>query len=52
MDNRISLTIREICNKLGIEYSSCNPNHAQMINDAKRLGEIFGDLKIKKVIYV
>jgi hypothetical protein len=46
MDKRISLTIMEVCQKLGIEYSSCNPKHAQMINDAKRLGEIFRDLKI------
>lgn len=45
-DKRISLTITEVCNKLGIEYSSCNPRYVQMINDAKRLGEIFTDLKI------
>ena len=45
-DKRISLTITEICNKLGIDYSSCNPHYIQMINDAKRLGEIFRDLKI------
>jgi hypothetical protein len=46
MDKRISLTITEICQKLGIEYTSCNINYIQMINDAKRLGEIFRDLKI------
>jgi len=46
MDKRISLTITEVCKKLGIDYSSCNPNYIQMINDAKRLGEIFRDLKI------
>jgi len=46
MDKRISLTISEICQKLGINYESINPNYRQMINDAKRLGEIFRDLKI------
>jgi len=46
MDKRISLTIVEVCKKLGIEYSSCNPNYLSMINDAKRLGEIYRDLKI------
>jgi len=46
MDKRISLTISEICQKLGITYESINPNYRQMINDAKRLGEIFRDLKI------
>ena len=46
MDKRISLTIAEACKKYGIEYNSCNPNYIQMIDDAKRLGEIFRELKI------
>ena len=46
MDKRISLTITEVCQKLGIEYSSCNPSYLEMVNDAKRLGEIILDLKI------
>ena len=43
---RISLTITEICQKLGINYQSCNPDYLVMINDAKRLGEIILELKI------
>jgi hypothetical protein len=43
---RISLTIMEICKKYGIDFNSCNPHCGQMINDAKRLGEIYRDLKI------
>ena len=43
---RISLTITEICQKMGIDYSSCNPHYLEMINDAKRLGEIINELKI------
>lgn len=43
---RISLTIGEICAKLGIDYCTVNPHYLEMINDAKRLGEIFRDLKI------
>lgn len=43
---RISLTISEICQKLNIDYQSVNPHYLQMINDAKRLGEIYRDLKI------
>jgi hypothetical protein len=46
MDKRISLTISEVCQKLGIDYSSVNPHYVQMIDDAKRLGEIIRDLKI------
>ena len=46
MEKRISLTITEICKKLDINYQSINPSYLQMINDAKRLGEIFRDLKI------
>lgn len=46
MDKRISLTIAEVCQKLGIDYKSVNPNYIKMIDDAKRLGEIFRDLKI------
>lgn len=45
MDKRISLTITEICQKLGIDYHSINPNYLLMINDAKRLGEIYRELK-------
>jgi hypothetical protein len=45
-DKRISLTITEVCHKLGIDYESINPVHSQLINDAKRLAEIFLDLKI------
>ena len=45
-DKRISLTISEVCQKIGIDYQSINPNYSQLINDAKRLGEIFRDLKI------
>jgi len=43
---RISLTIMEVCQKYGIDFDSCNPHCGQMINDAKRLGEIYRDLKI------
>jgi hypothetical protein len=43
---RISLTIGEVCTKLGIDYCTVNPHYLEMINDAKRLGEIFRDLKI------
>jgi len=43
---RISLTIGEVCAKLGIDYCTINPHYLEMINDAKRLGEIFRDLKI------
>ena len=46
MDKRISFTISEVCLKLGIDYSSCNPNYLSMLNDAKRLGEIIRELKI------
>lgn len=46
MDKRISLTIAEICAKLDIDYKSINPNYLQMIDDAKRLAEIYRDLKI------
>lgn len=46
MDKRISLTIAEVCQKLGIDYSSINPNYNVLIDDAKRLGKIFRDLKI------
>jgi hypothetical protein len=45
-NKRISLTIHEVCRKLGIEYFSCNPKYITMLNDAKRLGEIFLELKI------
>lgn len=45
-DKRISLTITEICKKLEIDYSSCNPKYLEMVNDAKRLGELYRDLKI------
>lgn len=43
---RISFTITEVCKKLGINYSSCNPEYLKIVNDAKRLGEIYRDLKI------
>jgi hypothetical protein len=43
---RISLTIGEVCAKLGIDYCTVNPHYLEMINDAKRLGEIYRDLKI------
>ena len=43
---RITLTITEVCAKLGIDYSTINSHCIEMINDAKRLGEIFRDLKI------
>jgi len=43
---RISLTIVEVCQKLGINYCSDNFQHNQMIDDARRLGQIFMDLKI------
>jgi len=43
---RISLTIAEVCQKLGIDYSSPNFHYIEMLNDAKRLGEIIRDLKI------
>jgi len=43
---RISLTIGEVCAKLGIDYCTVNPHYLEMINDAKRLGEIYVDLKI------
>jgi GTP cyclohydrolase I len=40
---RISLTILEVCQKLGINY---NPEDKQLFNDAKRLGEIYRELKV------
>jgi len=43
---RISLTIAEVCQKYGINYTSINPDYSQLINDAKRLGEIMIDLRI------
>jgi hypothetical protein len=43
---RISLTISEVCTKLGIDYCTVNPHYLEMLNDAKRLGEIYRDLKI------
>jgi hypothetical protein len=43
---KISLTISEVCAKLGVDYCSVNPHYLEMIDDAKRLGEIFRDLKI------
>jgi hypothetical protein len=43
---RISLTIGEVCVKLGIDYCTVNPHYLEMVNDAKRIGEIFVDLKI------
>ena len=46
MDKRISLTIAEVCQKLGIDYKSVNLNYLSMIDDAKRLSIIFRDLKI------
>jgi hypothetical protein len=46
MDKRISLIIMEVCQKYGIDYTSVNPQHALLINDAKRLGEIMVDLRI------
>jgi len=45
MDKRISLTIAEVCQKLGIDYKSVNPNYLSMIDDAKRMGEIYRELK-------
>lgn len=45
-DKRISLTIVEVCQKLGISYDSVNNNYLEMINDAQRLGEIIRDMKI------
>lgn len=41
---RITLTIAEVCNKLGIDYSTINPHYKEMMNDAKRLGEIIWEL--------
>jgi hypothetical protein len=43
---RISLTIVEVCQKLGIDYCSDNFQYNQMIDDARRLGQIFMELKI------
>lgn len=40
---RISLTILEVCQKLGINYK---PEDKQLFNDAKRLGEIYRELKV------
>ena len=45
-NKRISLTITEVCKQLGINYTSCNKDCISMIDDAKRLGEIYRDLKI------
>jgi len=42
---RISLTISEICQKLGIDYKNCNPQQLYLANDIKRLGEIYRQLK-------
>jgi hypothetical protein len=43
---RISLIIGEVCAKVGLDYCTSNPHVLEMINDAKRLGTIFRDLKI------
>jgi len=45
-NKRISLTISEACKKEGIEYKSINSDFRYFMNDAKRLGQIFIELKI------
>jgi len=45
-DRRISHNIVEICNKLGIEFKSNNPNYNQFYADALRLRDIYNNLKI------
>ena len=43
---RISLHILEACKKEGIEYCSINHRYLQLVQDARRLGEIYLQLKI------
>jgi len=43
---KISLIIDNVCKNLKIKYNSKNPHYLTMKEDAKRLGEIFRDLKI------
>lgn len=45
-DKRISNHIVETCKKLGIDYTSCNPNYTQFYNDALRLRSIYRKLKV------
>jgi hypothetical protein len=41
----ISIVIADICHREGIKYSSVNPEVYQLYKDARRLGEIFMQLK-------
>ena len=43
---KISLIIDSICKDLGINYSSVNPHYVTLQEDAKRLSEIYLQLKI------
>jgi len=43
---RISLTISEVCQSLGISYKSDNPAYVAMLNDARRLCSIMRELRI------
>jgi len=46
MDKNISDAIVQTCKKYGIDYKSSNPNYIEFCNDAKRLGELYLQLKI------
>lgn len=45
MGKTISLIISEICQKYGINYTSCNKDFIEYYNDAKRLGEIIFEIE-------
>ena len=45
-DKRISQSIIEACKREGIVYTSVNPNYTKFYSDARKVGEIYRDLKI------
>ena len=45
MDKQISHNIIESCKKLGIEYTSCNPNYIDFTNDVQEVVQIYKDLQ-------
>lgn len=43
---KISVTISEVCQRLGIDFHSCNEKYISYVKDAKELSEIYLDLKL------